>query len=281
MAMLGQLRTKLRGDSVGDPQAEKRDNDRDIDQKQTHLHSLRVAQRLRFIWLAASLICVAFLGWALLIGVWTHYRAPFSVLGFAAAVASTSAAAWFIIRARPDLGNDEYDLTVLHTTRLHLAAAEASDPITALRIYRVATVNDLDKYRQAARSNRRASNTLQWFIIVGSVTATSLTSAAAGGGVGLQQFRWIAAIVSAIVSIAAGITGFFKFRERSFNQQQTADAIEKHLRAAELGIREYRGLSEDDVLREFAQSVEELKDEQRKRELQLEQSSERREHQPA
>lgn len=233
------------------------------------------------LWLTASLICVGFLGWALIVGVWTHYRGPFSVLGFAAAAASMAIAAWFIIKARPSVADSEYNLTVLQTNRLHLAAAEASDPVTALRVYRVATVDDLDQYRRAARTSRRSANTLQWLIIVGSVAATSLTSAAAGGNVNVQPFRWVAAVVSAIVSIAAGITGFFKFRERSFNQQQTADAIEKHLRAAELGIREYRGLSEDDILRDFAQSVEELKDEQRKRELQLEQSSERREHQPA
>ncbi|GAA3148340.1 hypothetical protein GCM10020001_084650 [Nonomuraea salmonea] len=67
---------------------------------------------------------------------------------------------------------------------------------------------------------------------------------------------------------------FFKFRERSFGQQQTADAIKKHYKAAELRIGEYEGEDEETALTLFARNVEILKDEQRKRELQLEESTE-------
>ena len=265
-----------------DPQTEKRENDREIDQAQTQLRGLKATQRLRFLWLCASLASVGFLGWALLVGVWTHYRGPFSVVGFVAVTASTAFAAWHILKIRPEIGQSEYELTVLQTKRLHLAAAETANPLTALRIYKVAAINDLEQYRRSARRSRRSANLLQWTIIVGSVTATSLTSADTGTGASLQSFRWIAAAVSAVVSIAAGVVGFFKFRERSFNQQQTADAIDKHYKAVDLGIGEYHDLTEEGRLSKFAQQIEELKDEQRKRELQLEQStSERREHQSA
>lgn len=265
---------------MSDPQAEKRENDRQIDHAQTSLRGLKATQRLRAIWLCASLGSVGFLGWALLVGVWTHYRGPFSVIGFVAVAVSTALAAWQILKMRPEIGQSEYDLSVLQTKRLHLAADEVADPLSALRIYKVAALNDLEQYRQSARRSRRSANLLQWTIIVGSVTATSLTSADAGNSGSLQSYRWVAAVISAVVSIAAGVTGFFKFRERSFNQQQTADAIDKYYKAVDLGIGEYHGLDERERLSKFAQQIEELKDEQRKRELQLEQStSERREHQ--
>jgi hypothetical protein len=263
---------------MSDPQTERRENDRDIDNAQTGLRSLKAAERLRLIWLCASLASVGFLGWALLVGVWTHYRGPFSVIGFIAVTISTAISAWQILKMRPQIAKNQHELSVLQTKRLHLAAAETADPLAALRIYKVSALNDLEEYRRSARQSRRAANLLQWTIIVGSVTATSLTSADTGNGSDLQSFRWIAAGVSAIVSVAAGVSGFFKYRERSFNQQQTADAIDKNYKAVELGIGEYNDLDETGRLSRFAQQIEELKDEQRKRELQLEQStSERRE----
>jgi hypothetical protein len=103
---------------------------------------------------------------------------------------------------------------------------------------------------------------------------TSLTSAALGD----SPYGWVAAVISALVSISAAFTGYFKFRDRGFNQQQTADAIEKEFNSAELLIWDYRSLSADEALTLLAQRVEALKEEQRKRELQLEQSS--REEQP-
>jgi uncharacterized membrane protein len=264
------------------PQTEKRENDQEIDRVQTDLHGIRATQRLRYLWLCASLASVGFLGWALLVGVWTNYRGPFSIIGFVAVTTSTAFASWHILKMRPEIGQKEYGLLVLQTKRLHLAAAEEADPSIALRIYKVKALDDLEQYRRSARRSRRSANLLQWTIIVGSVTATSLTSANTASSGSLQSFRWIAAVVSAVVSIAAGVTGFFKFRERSFNQQLTADAIDKHYKAVDLGIGEYHNLTENERLSKFAQQIEELKDEQRKRELQLEQStSDRREHQTA
>jgi hypothetical protein len=260
-------------------EVEKRDNAREIDQKQTALRNVKTNQRLRTIWLLASLAAAGFLGWAMLVGVWTHYRGPFTILGLAASLISTAFAGWHVLQLRPTVATAEYDLLVLQTQRLHLTAAEEADPTAALRIYRLSALEDADRYRKLARQNRRYSNILQWFIIVGSVVATSLTSASTGNAGYQQYFRWAAAGVSALVSISAALVGYFKFRERGFNQQQTADAIEKNYKGAELRIGEYNDTDEGKVLRLFAQNVEELKDEQRKRELQLEQSSERRESQ--
>lgn len=96
---------------------------------------------------------------------------------------------------------------------------------------------------------------------------------------GSTALRLGTALLSGFVGISAGVTGYFKFRERGYNLQSTADEIEKHYNASQFMLDEYAGsdpnspLSEDDRLRIFARFVERLKEEQRKRELQLEQSS--------
>ncbi|MBQ1021761.1 DUF4231 domain-containing protein [Micromonospora sp. D93] len=257
---------------------ERRENAKELDLRETRLRALQTLQRLRIAWLIASILCVGFLGWAMFIGIWTSYKGPFSVIGTVAAMVSTVAAAYFLLQSQPDVDEKKYDLVQLQSDRLRLAAEAASDTRASLRVYRIGALDDIDQYRAKAKVSRRYSNLLQWAIIVGSVAATSLTSITAGAAAASAEWvRWVAAGVSAVVSVAAGVTGFFKFRERGFNQQQTADAMEKHQKALELGIREYAGKTEEEALRVFAQAVEELKDEQRKRELQLEQSSDQKE----
>jgi hypothetical protein len=86
-------------------------------------------------------------------------------------------------------------------------------------------------------------------------------------------FRWSGVLLAASVSIAAGFTGYFKFRERGFNQQQTADAMEKEYNAVDLRVGDYTNNDEQQALKTYAEKVETMKEEQRKRELQLEQSS--------
>ncbi|MFC5952168.1 DUF4231 domain-containing protein [Pseudonocardia lutea] len=161
-----------------------------------------------------------------------------------------------------------YDLVVLENDQIRAAALTEADPVSSLRVYRVSSQEDVSRYRQQAARNRRVHNTFQGVIIVGSIVVTSLTSA----GLEAEWSRWTAAVVAGLVSVAAGFTGYFKFRERSFNQQQTADAIEKEFKAVELTIDPY-GNGELEDLRTFARKVKDLKEEQRKRELQLEQSS--------
>jgi hypothetical protein len=75
-----------------------------------------------------------------------------------------------------------------------------------------------------------------------------------------------------------GIAGFLKFRERAMNQRQTADAIEHEYNAADLGIKKYKGMDRDQAMAELAETVELLREEQRKREQQLEQPAETRQH---
>ncbi|WDT52556.1 hypothetical protein [Streptomyces sp. G7(2002)] len=65
--------------------------------------------------------------------------------------------------------------------------------------------------------------------------------------------------------------GDARFAERGFNLQQTADPIEQHVTALDLAIAPYNLGDEKENLRLFAENVEALRVEQRKREQQLDQ----------
>ncbi|TQS20989.1 DUF4231 domain-containing protein [Microbispora sp. KK1-11] len=255
-----------------DLDSERRESERKIVQQQSVLRNLRTTRLLQAIWLIASMVAATFLGSAMFIGIWTNYRTPFTLIGFAAAAISTALAAGYIIKLRPRISDNVHQLRTLETEQLHLAAREEANPISALRIYRLIASNDIEELSRNARRNQRYANILQWIVILGSVTSTSLAGIAVGGGDD-PRVRLITAISSGLVSVAAAAAGFFKFRERRTTQQQTADAMKRHLKAIELRINEYDEEDEELVLKKFAQTMEELKDEQRKRELQLEEST--------
>ncbi|WP_230519713.1 DUF4231 domain-containing protein [Salinispora arenicola] len=130
----------------------------------------------------------------------------------------------------------------------------------------------VEEARKGAAKNRRIHNTFQAVIILGSILVTSLTSAMAGS----NPSNWITVVLSIMVTAAAGFSSYFKFRERGFNLQQTANSIEKESNSLDLRIRDYADdIDEDEAMRTYAERVEDLKEEQRNRELQLEQSPDR------
>jgi Protein of unknown function (DUF4231) len=89
-------------------------------------------------------------------------------------------------------------------------------------------------YQRESKSYRREANIFQILIIVGSVLTTSASSAVVFGVNGI--WRLIAPVISIVVTISAGLTAYFKYREKSFNLPQTADAIEQEYNAVRLGI---------------------------------------------
>lgn len=131
----------------------------------------------------------------------------------------------------------------------------------------------IEEYYNSARGYRRTHNRFQTVIIIGSLLTTAITTAAAKYG----SLDWLAIVISFSVGVSAGMTGYFKFRKSGVNLQQAVDQLEKEYRAVELGIRPYRSFSDDEErLVEFAERAEAIKDEQRKREQQLEQPPEAR-----
>ncbi|MGV9766736.1 DUF4231 domain-containing protein [Micromonospora tulbaghiae] len=138
--------------------------------------------------------------------------------------------------------------------------------------YRSEVWEYVEEARKNAGRNRRIHNLFQAAIILGSILVTSLTSVMASE----SPLNWVTVVMSIVVTASAGLSSYFKFRERGFNLQQTANAIEKEYNAAELRIHDYaEDVEDDEAMRIFAERVEALKEEQRARELQLEQSPER------
>src|SRR6266480_3181839 len=152
------------------------------------------------------------------------------------------------------------------------AEAERVKSLTPLETYLEEMPETIKNFRSESKSYRREANVFQILIIAGSVLTTSVSSAV---GFGLNDIlRWIAPAISIVVTISAGLTAYFKFRERSFNLQQTADAIEREYVAVGLGIGYYKDKKAQKALQLFAERVELLKDEQKKRQQQLEQPPE-------
>ena len=133
----------------------------------------------------------------------------------------------------------------------------------------------IEDYQRHSRISGYFHLVLQMTVIIASLLVTGFTSGL-DTKIGLPM-PWIAPILSFIVSLCTAVMGFFKFRERSFHMQQTADAIEQETTAFVLGIRHYKGIPHPQAFSEFAERVEHLREEQRKRQQQLEQSSESKE----
>ncbi|WP_081687547.1 DUF4231 domain-containing protein [Glycomyces tenuis] len=250
-----------------------RENGKKIALAESESRTLKTQRTLKLIWLISSIIVAVFLGTSMVIGIWANHSGIFSFIGFIAAAFSTAMAVVNILARQSEIAKQQNELLNLHHERAQLAARNAAQQDESLRIYRINIRTTMDRYRSEASQNRRIGNTLQWFIIIGAVVAASSTSAAAAAISSMTWFKWLAASMSMIVAIASSATGFFKFRERSVAKQQTADSIARESQAMELGIRDYKNLGEKERLTLFAERVEDIIEEQRKRELQLEESS--------
>jgi hypothetical protein len=152
----------------------------------------------------------------------------------------------------------------------------ASDDIPA-KVRRVAykedAYADIDQLRIESKAYRSVNNFLQGFLIIGSLAATG----ASGVSAELPTIRWVTLGVTFAVGISSGFMGYFKYKERSFYLQQTADAIEHEWEAVEIGVGRYKHIvGEEARLAEFVEEVHRLKSEQKKRQQNLEQPPEAR-----
>lgn len=79
------------------------------------------------------------------------------------------------------------------------------------------------------------------------------------------------------VGISSGFMGYFKYKERSFYLQQTADAIESEWEAVDVGVGRYKDINDEEKsLALFVDEVHRLKSEQKKRQQSLDQPPETR-----
>lgn len=186
-----------------------------------------------------------------------------------------------VIRLRHVRFHIEGELRVAHARkRSNLTpsrkASPVNDPLMQFEAVRTNYPLDVSEYveyakKRAARS-RRAYRTSQLVISLGAILVTFLTGLNSAIDPS-NPTSLIAAIVSLIVSFSTAVAALFKWREQSFNLQQTANSIEREYSHLELGIHDYT--KRESAFNIFAERVEALKEEQRSRELQLELSPEK------
>lgn len=151
-------------------------------------------------------------------------------------------------------------------------AADAELDIKVRRIsYRDSAYDDIRILREESSRYRRVNNVLQAILIVGSLAAT-------GAAAIIGQYpviRWVTLGITFTVGMASGFMGYFKYKERSFYLQQTADAIESEWEALETGVDRYKDTSgpdaEERMLALFSDKIHRLKQEQKQRQQSLDQ----------
>jgi hypothetical protein len=175
---------------------------------------------------------------------------------------------------RPSEGELELDLARKRDTRkLVVASAEVATKVRRVT-YKEDAYADVETLRSESRSYRRVNNVLQGILIVGSLVATGVSSLVASDAGALW---WVTPTITLIVGISSGFMGYYKYKERSFYLQQTADAIESEWEAVEVGVGRYKNIKgEEERLAEFVEEVHRLKSEQKKRQQNLEQPPEAR-----
>ncbi|WP_307798948.1 DUF4231 domain-containing protein [Micromonospora antibiotica] len=235
------------------------------------LRTARSAQFAYWLILISSFALIALLAYSVVVGLWHEKPVTTRYVGLIALLVLCIGMGWLVLKNRRKI--IEFDVMVrnLGHDRQSAATRIPSESLESLRLYREASQDIVAQFRTRATRNLRAHNTVQAIIIIGSVVASTTTAVMAGE----HPLSWVSTGLTAFISITAGLAAYFKFRERGYNLQLTADEIEKHYNATQFRLNEYAEHGdgkEASRLRLFAQNVERLRDEQRKRELQLEQS---------
>ncbi len=170
-------------------------------------------------------------------------------------------------------GELELELARLRENRKHLVASTKVSTKVRRVAYKEDAYAEIDKLRTESKRYRRVNNILQGVLIIGSLAATG----ASGVATEVKSVRWAILGITFVVGISSGFMGYFKYKERSFYLQQTADAIEQEWEAVEVGVGRYkRAKDEEEALEDFVAEVHRLKSEQKKRQQNLEQPPESR-----
>lgn len=139
-------------------------------------------------------------------------------------------------------------------------------------LYREDVAGVIEQHRADSRKYRLVHNALQNLIMIGSASTTTVAALDTGGKLTWQSVTIV--VIGFTVTLSAAFTGYYKYRERSYFLLQTADAIEEEANAVTLGIGPYRNFGPDQeqqALKLFTQRVEDHRNEQRRRQQQLDQ----------
>ncbi|MFJ8547296.1 DUF4231 domain-containing protein [Streptomyces sp. NPDC093586] len=228
-------------------------------------------------------MAVSVAGLALVVGIgWTVWHWQTSSLlfllgpGILCASVSGLCIACVVVDARlrkPEpLAKLEDDLEVLHLTARIMNAVVPPSLTLRRNVYREDVASLIEQYEADSRRYRSIHNRLQTLIMVGSASTTTIAALDTG-----KELTWqgmTLTFISFAITVAAMFTGYYKFRERSYFLQQTADAIEEEANAVALGIGPYSDFGpgqEQEAMKLFTQRVEDHRTEQRRRQQQLDQ----------
>lgn len=171
-------------------------------------------------------------------------------------------------RERVNEYNLELQLAKQREERKRLAADAELDEKVRRIAYKDESYDDVDQFRSDSGRYRRVNNILQGVLIIGSLAATGASALTTE----VPNIRWVTLGLTFIVGIASGFMGYFKYKERSFYLQQTADSIESEWEAYEVGVGRYKRIRDaDERLAELVEEIHRLKTEQKKRQQNLEQ----------
>ncbi|MGI8309017.1 DUF4231 domain-containing protein [Saccharopolyspora hattusasensis] len=236
------------------------------------LSHLKSTQRAYWGMIIAGGLLALLLGYSVIIGLWREKPLITQYVGLILVVLIMVLGGWLAWRNSPEVTEQNLNVRNLAHDKQTLAAKLPLDTPEALRIYRESALDWIDHYRTRATRSRRINNLFQGIIIVASAVASTATAITGE----FPPMRWAATVLSATVTVSAGLTAYFKFRERGHGLQATADELEKHYTAAQFKLDDFANDQDEQArLERFARYAERLKEEQRKRELQLEQSPER------
>lgn len=173
-----------------------------------------------------------------------------------------------LVLLKKEIEEIEVQLRVLQGYQTYMLSIEEQ-----YELYKGELLQAIREYQRKANRNRWVYFIMQIIIIACSLFVGSLTSGLTSF-IGIFGNHWIAPTFSYTVSFLTAMVTLFRPRERGYNLQQTADAIQYEIDCANRHIYGYKGLSNENTYNKLAEEVEKLRNEQRKRQQQLEQASE-------
>lgn len=258
-----------------DQMADLRDIRRNIGRLERDLaRSRSVARVRRAVLSVAGLTLLIGMGWT----VWnwetpSRFLGPDIICGVLIGLCIGGAAADARWRSPADSQAVLEDRIEIGREAARIVSALRPPPLNERRgLYREDVAAIVEQYETDSRKYRRIHNRLQGLIMVGSAATTTIAALDTG-----KELTWQGVsltVISFAITVAAMFTGYYKFRERSYFLQQTADAIAEETNAVTLGIGPYKDYGpeqEQKALKLFTQRVEDHRNEQRRRQQQLDQ----------
>jgi hypothetical protein len=239
-------------------------------------------RRLQVIGLygAPAAIAVTILVWACLkIFIWLHEDVPSVInnvfgglLAFLTIATIAQALAEFTVDTpwkdpKTPVRKLKLDLDLAEERRILEARRLTPPALERQASYKERVPGEIARLRHESRYYRRVHLFMQWLLFISSAAISAVTAWYDPP----QPAKGALIVLGFTVSLITAAAGYFKPRERAFNLQQTADSMEQHATALELGIAPYAQPDDGVNLESFATTVEGLRAEQRMREQQLDQ----------